>query len=439
VHDVTALIVAGGLGTRLHELTAGAMPKGLVTVAGVPIIHRQMRHLARYGISRLVVMAGHLAQELEAGVMPEALRLGLDTRFVVEDRPMGTAGNLSAAARYLKGGELLVLYGDMAVGVDLPRLLNFHRGQSGLVTIACHPNDHPETSDLIATRSDHRVTDILSKKAPRTTPLRNLVPAALFVLSPEVLGHVRVDAPQDFMRDVFPGLLAKSLPIMAYNTPEYLRDTGSPERHAMVARDIESGRFEATSHWAARPAAFLDRDGVLVQSGVRPVTLMPGAAEAVRLLNEAGVLTVLTTNQPAVAKGHATLADIEQEHARLDTLLGLKKAWLDRIYFCPHHPEVGHAGEDAAYKIVCDCRKPAAGMIRRALTELPVDLGRSVVIGDSWRDAGLAREVGIEALGVETGEGCRDGSSIQVPDRMFPDVLAAARHVIQSRCQTLRC
>jgi histidinol-phosphate phosphatase family protein len=162
------------------------------------------------------------------------------------------------------------------------------------------------------------------------------------------------------------------------------------------------------------------------------MTLLPGAAQAVRLVNQRGWLAILTTNQPQVAKGLLSLEQLDSMHAKLETLLGRERARLDRVYYCPHHPERGFEGEVQALKVECDCRKPRSGMIARAMSELPVLRHRSSVIGDSWRDVGAAREAGLAAYGVATGMGCRDCGDAYKPDRVFPTVLEATRYALSA-------
>jgi histidinol-phosphate phosphatase family protein len=151
-----------------------------------------------------------------------------------------------------------------------------------------------------------------------------------------------------------------------------------------------------------RATLFIDRDGT-VNRHVGYVTkpeqleLLPGAGAAIRRLNQAGVLAVLITNQAVVARGECTFADLERIHARLETLLGEEGAYLDGIFACPHHPGDGMRGRVAELTIRCNCRKPQPGLVYQAVQELPVDLNRSAVVGDTERDVGLARRLGLPA------------------------------------------
>jgi histidinol-phosphate phosphatase family protein len=189
----------------------------------------------------------------------------------------------------------------------------------------------------------------------------------------------------------------------------------------------------------SRPALFFDCDGVLndepgLQGAVTPddVKILPGAGDAVRRAREAGRITVAVTNRPQVARGLVTLEGLSQILGRVEALLAMNGGVLDRVYFCPHHPEAGFAGEVAELKIRCECRKPGDLMLRWAFADLPIDRRKSALIGDSLRDIGAARRAGIWAYGVRTGYGCRDRERYQretgpspTPDLMFDSVAEA--------------
>ncbi len=156
--------------------------------------------------------------------------------------------------------------------------------------------------------------------------------------------------------------------------------------------------------------------------------------------HEARLLTVAVTNRPQVAKGLVTFEGVDHILGRLEALLAEDGGVLDRIYFCPHHPQAGSAGEIAALKIRCECRKPGTLLLRQALVDLPIDRPRSMLIGDSLRDIGAARGIGIWAYGVRTGYGCRDRERYRreagtppVPDLMFETVSEAVDFGIDYR------
>jgi mannose-1-phosphate guanylyltransferase/phosphomannomutase len=431
-----AAIIAGGLGTRAAAMTADLIPKALLPVAGVPIIFRQMRVLRREGVTRLSVLAGHLGDRMGPALEPEAAALGLALQIIVEPKPLGTAGCLTALDPGAQ--QMLIVYGDMLFDIALAPLREFHRRKNALLTIVAHANDHPRSSDLIVERGG-LVQEILPHGRPRPHDHRNLVPAGLYLAAPAFFAELEPRTSADMINDVLPRLIAAGLPIAAYNTPEYLRDIGSPARHALAECDLQAGGVEARNSAHPRPAIFFDCDGVLNEEPGDPgivtsdqVKMVPGAGAALRRARLAGLLTVAVTNRPQVAKGLVTLEGLDHVLGRLEALLAEDGGVLDRIYFCPHYPQSGFAGEIAALKVRCECRKPGTLMLRQALADLPIDRLRSMLIGDSLRDIGAARGIGIWAYGVRTGYGCRDRERYRreagvppVPDLMFETVSEA--------------
>jgi histidinol-phosphate phosphatase family protein len=439
-----AAIITEGLGARAAGMTADRIPQALLPVGGVPIIFHQMRVLRREGVTRVSVLAGHRADRLLPALGPEAAALGLALQIIVEPRPLGTAGCLTALDPGTQ--EILIVNGDMLFDVALPPLWDWHRRKTALVTVVAHPNDHPRSSDLIIER-DGLVREILPRGRPRRHDHRNLAPAGLYLAAPAFFAALEPGATVDMINDVLPRLVATGATIAVYNTPEYLRDVGSPTRHALAERDLLGGRVAASNRTYLRPAIFFDCDGVLNEDPGGPgivapddVKTIPGAGAALAQGRAAGLLMVAVTNRPQVAKGLVTFEGLDHILGRFEALLAENGGVLDRIYFCPHHPESGFAGEIAALKVRCECRKPGTLLLRHALADLPIDRSRSMLIGDSLRDIGAARGVGIWAYGVRTGYGCRDGERYRresgvppVPDLMFECVSEAVEFGIGYR------
>jgi mannose-1-phosphate guanylyltransferase/phosphomannomutase len=439
-----AAIVAGGRGTRATTMTGDSIPKALLPVGGVPIIIRQLRVLAREGVKRVSVLAGFLGDQLRPTLAAEADALGLTLDIMIEAAPRGTAGCL--VDLFPASEDIFIIYGDMLFDVALKPLYDFHRGQRTLLTIVAHPNDHPRTSDLIVEENGFVKAFLPVGQRPEDD-YRNLVPAGLYLASPDFFRSLTPSVKADLSHEVIPTLLAAGTPIAVYNTAEYMRDVGSPQRHSMAEADLVAGLPEALNNAHRRPAIFFDCDGVLnnepgVQGALQPddVTLIDGAGNAVRSMRVAGMLAVAVTNRPQVAKGFVTIDGLSRILGRLEALLAADGGVLDRIYFCPHHPEAGFPGEVAALKIHCECRKPGTLMLRQAISDLPIDVERSAIIGDSLRDIGAGRQANIWCYGVRTGHGCRDADRVwrearirPVPDLMFADVSEAVDFAVNYR------
>jgi D-glycero-D-manno-heptose 1,7-bisphosphate phosphatase len=179
------------------------------------------------------------------------------------------------------------------------------------------------------------------------------------------------------------------------------------------------------------PALFVDRDGTLIREvnylcAVEQIEILPGVAQALRLLRERGFKLVMVTNQSVIARGRLSEAGLREIHAALSAKLGADGAKLDAIYYCPHHPTEG-IGE---YRVSCDCRKPNTGMIDRAAEDLDVDPGRSFVVGDQMTDVELARKVGASAILIgRDGAAAEAARALNVP--VVDDLLQAAHWIIE--------
>ena len=405
------------------------LPKALIPVGGKPVLQHQLELARQAGVESATIFAGYLASAI-ADFVGDGSRFGLDIRVRIEDAPLGNAGALVGALDEMPE-QFFVLYGDVMAAVDLARMGAFHLGCGADFTTLVHPNDHPFDSDLIEADDEDRVAAIRAYPHPDGEHFANLVNAALYVVRREALRPFQSPGggKLDFTRDVLAGLVARGAKVLAYRSPEYIKDMGAPARLSRVEADWRAGKIKTGG--AARPAVFLDRDGTLNDD--RPfincaanLELLPGAGAALRRLREAGFLLIVVTNQPVIARGEATEAELADIHRKLEWELGKAGAYIDALYFCPHHPDAGYAGEIPALKIACDCRKPATGLIDAACRDFAIDRAASWVVGDSTRDVELARRAGLASVLVRTGNGGEDGRYEVRPDHVVADIGAAA-------------
>ncbi|HEY8485251.1 MAG TPA: HAD-IIIA family hydrolase [Longimicrobiales bacterium] len=177
---------------------------------------------------------------------------------------------------------------------------------------------------------------------------------------------------------------------------------------------------------ALRPAIFLDRDGTLIQernylADPELVELIPGAAQALRALAEAGYALVLVTNQSGIARGYIRPEEYQAVQDRLHALLAAEGVRLDGVYCCPHHPEITGP---------CECRKPAPGLFRQAAAELRLDLRASYYVGDRLRDVLPARVLGGTGILVRTGYGAQEADAAPDDVLVIPDLAALPGYII---------
>ncbi len=425
-------ILAGGKGTRLGR---SDLPKPMIEVHGKPVLEWQIELARRHGLTDISLLTGHLAPVIQ-DYFGDGSSLGVSITHVVEPVPLGSAGAVLQLRERLDE-RFMLFYGDTVMDIDLDRLIAFDRQQHSLATLVVHPNDHPFDSDLVEADSDGVISRFLSKPHPPGLFYRNLVNAALYILDPDIFSCIPTDGPSDFGRDIFPAALASGKRLRAYCTPEYIKDMGTPDRLEHVQSDFARGQVSGRSLRTPRPAFFLDRDGVINKevgnlSDIDAFELLDGVPEAIRLVNAAGFLAVVVTNQPVLAKGFLSVDGLHAIHNKMETLLGARRAYLDAIYYCPHHPDKGFPGEVPELKRVCDCRKPQPGMILQAARDFSIDLTRSYMIGDQPRDIQAGKQAGVQTVLIASAAPANDAPPATLrPDFVFPTLETAVRALLE--------
>jgi histidinol-phosphate phosphatase family protein len=428
---VKVVVLAGGKGTRLGLQDR---PKPMVPVSGKPLLERLVEMVRANGMSDLVFLNGYKADVIEEH-FGNGDKFGVRIEHVREPRPLGTAGAVRAA-RDLLDEAFVLLYGDVLMSVDLTAFVNFHKARGGVGSVFVHPNDHPQDSDLVMADTTGRITSFLPKPHRPGADLPNLVSAALYVLEPRALDHVPASGPSDWGREVLPQLVDGGERVFAYRSLEYAKDIGTAARIAQAEADLKSGRVERLGLRAAKPAIFVDRDGVLNAEidGVHlpeQIALLDGVGDAVRRANQAGIPVICVTNQPDVAKGFLTTEALNAVHAALDTRLAEAGAYVDDLLYCPHHPEKGWPNEVVQLKIECTCRKPGPGMLLKAARSHNLDLARSWLIGDRYSDIAAAHAAGARGALVKTGHAGDDKMRFaEEADGIYADLPEALAQIV---------
>ena len=392
------VIIAGGQGTRIASVNS-EIPKAMIPVNGKPVLEYQVELAKRYGFTDFIFVIGYLGEVIK-DYFGNGAKWGVTITYYIEQYPLGTAGAMPEIAHLLKE-DFFMFYGDTIMDVALDEMLRFHQEHHSEATLFVHPNDHPYDSDIVEINKDNRLVQLHIKPHPEGFISRNLVNASLFILSPRIIDYVPKGQKANFEKHVFPKCLAEGMPMYGYVSAEYIKDMGTPDRYEKVCRDVINGKVSRLNKKYPRAAVFLDRDGVINKEvkflhRVEQLELIPGVAEAIRLINQKGYLAIVVTNQPVIARNMCTLEELETIHATLETLLGKEHAYLDAIYYCPHHPDSGYPEERKEYKIVCGCRKPKPGMILQAAREWNLDLSQSYMIGDSTNDIMAGESAGIK-------------------------------------------
>lgn len=427
-----AVIIAGGRGTRLGLIE---IPKPMVQVGEKPVLEYQINLLRHYGIIEIFILIGHLGHVIK-DYFGDGKDFGVNLRYYSDDKPLGTSGCVKVLESEI-GEDFLILYGDLMLDIKLDDFWEFHKNKGGAGTIIAHPNDHPYDSDLVVIDNDCRIIDLLPRgRKPKY--YANLVNAAVYILTLAVFKYIPKGAPSDFVKDVFPIMLKHSEKLYVYRTEEYIKDIGTVDRLEEVNKDFLSGKVHRLSKQFKRPAIFMDRDGTLMKDiqllhRVEDLELFPFSMYTIKKINDSNFLALVVTNQPVIAKNLCDISTVKGIHNKLETLLGRGGAYLNDIYFCPHHPDKGYQEENKKFKIECGCRKPKAGMIEKAVKEYNVDLELSWFIGDTTTDIQTGINAGLQTILVRTGRGGKDGKYQCVPDFIFDNLEVAIDFILRSR------
>ena len=410
------VIMAGGRGTRIAELFPD-VPKPLIPVDGMPILEREIRSLASQGFKDLILTVGYLADKI-ISYFGDGSQIGVKIDYFVEETPLGNAGALFQLRDKIGDEPFFLLNADAAFDVDFNRMLDFHKKHGGLVTLFTHPNSHPFDSGLIIADKDGNVEKWLSKEDERPQWYDNRVNAGLHMIDSKVLElslkHLDIDpmtgfpkGKVDLDRQILKPLCGTGM-MFCYDSPEYVKDMGTPERFHQVEADFKNGVVQAKNLRNQQKAIFLDRDGTINKyvgflRNIDDFELIDGVSEAIKQINQSGFLAIVVTNQPVIARGEVLWDELHEIHKKMETLLGKDGAYIDGLYICPHHPDKGFAGERPEYKFECDCRKPKPGMLLQAAKDFNIDLSQSYMIGDSERDVEAGKNAGCkESVCVET-------------------------------------
>ncbi len=404
--------MAGGKGTRISQLFPD-IPKPLIGIKDkdgitMPVLERELISLRDQGFTDILLTVSYMHEKIE-NYFGDGKKLGINITYFIEDAPLGNAGALFKVRDWFGEDPFLLLNADSVFDVDFRRMTEYHKSKGGLVTLFTHPNSHPFDSGIVIADTSCEVINWLAKEDKRPEFYKNRVNAGLHVIDPKVLDMSGIDKDTvgpDFKVDL-DRMILKPLcgtgKMFCYDSPEYVKDMGTPERYSQVSRDFASGVVEAKNLSHKQKALFLDRDGTINKyvgflRDINDFELLDGVSDAIKDINASGYLAVVVTNQPVIARGEVTVPELDAIHNKLETLLGNDGAYIDGLYYCPHHPDKGFVGEIPELKFDCECRKPKPGMLIKAADDLNIDLGSSWMIGDGKNDIEAGRNAGCKTV-----------------------------------------
>lgn len=390
--------MAGGKGTRIASVNS-EVPKPMICVDDKPILEHQIECLAKQNLTDIILVIGYKGEVIEE-YFGDGSKFGVQIEYIKEEVPLGTAGALYFLKREIKK-DFFLINGDIIFDVDFHRFYQYHKLNDGIATIFAHPNSHPYDSGVIVADKTGKVTKWMTKEEKRTW-YKNCVNAGIHILSPEIFSKFEILEKKDLDRDILKQLI-KEEKLYIYQSPEYVKDMGTPDRFYAVQEDIRTGIVAGKNLNQKQKVIFLDRDGTINKyvgflRNIDDMQLIGGVSEAIKKIDSSGFLVIVITNQPVIARGEVSFEELEEIHNKMETLLGNNGAYLDDIFYCPHHPDKGFEGERVEFKFDCECRKPKTGLFMQAAEKYNIDLVNSWMVGDSLTDMEAGKNAGCNVV-----------------------------------------
>ncbi len=431
-----AVIQAGGKGTRISSITGDIIPKPMLEISGYPILYYQIMNLKKSKIEDITIIIGHLGNVIK-DYFGDGNKFGVKISYIEENPnvPLGTAGSLY----YLKNSindDFVFLLADVFIDIDFKRMFDFHKESNADITLLTHPNSHPFDSDLVVVNDKNQVIKFDHKTNDRSTyNYHNLVNAGVMIFSPNTLNCLDKEQKYSYEKDIVEPFIKKNK-VYSYKSSEYAKDMGTPERYENVQRDFTNNIPSSRNLNNKQKCIFLDRDGTINKyvgflRKEEDMSLIDNVSNAIKLINNSKYLCIVITNQPVIARGEVTKEELNNINMKMEKLLGNDGAYIDNLYYCPHHPDKGYEGEIPELKIDCNCRKPKIGLLEQAVKDYNIDLSKSFFIGDSTIDIKTAENAKIKSILLKTGQAGLDNKYEAKPTYIAEDLYDAIKNYVK--------
>ncbi len=373
-----AVIIAGGLGTRLKPFT-DTNPKPMYPFYGKPFIQYLVEQISAFGIHRVLILLGYMPEKIESA-LGDGADLGVEIQYDVTPVKYDTGARLRHAMPLLDE-QFLFMYCDNYCPIDVQRLFAEWIEHEALIQLSVYQNADHYTKDNVRLHEDGQV--LVYDKDRKSEGLAG-VDIGYAIISKKVFEYLD-EGNVNFERSVY-GKIVNQKKMYATVTKHRYYSIGSWERIKLT-----------DDFFSAKKTIFLDRDGTL---NVKPpkacyvekpedFVWLEGAKEAVRRLNANGYRVIVISNQPGIARGNLSEETLNAIHAKMMRDLSEMGASIDAIYYCPHGWDEG-----------CDCRKPRPGLLYRAQKDYSLDLTKCYMVGDDERDMQAGQAAGCKCVHV---------------------------------------
>lgn len=401
-----AVILAGGLGTRLQKILNGK-PKCLAPIKGNTILGYQLNALQVSNIKKVLIICFYKSELVQQYISSIKHTLNLEISIYVENEAGGTGGSIYKASKFLDDKFILVM-GDLFFSINLEKIFRYGNSLNSKALIVCKFTDHPHDSDLIGIGEKKVLKKFYLRDKDRSQPMNKKVPplgnSGIFYFKKEFIlnnctNHCDI---HEVIDNFLNSKKSISNSINYFYTSEFIKDIGSESRLEKISKlNLIPSQINSKIRY---PAIFLDKDDTLIPDtntknprNIKINLFKPGIIKILKKYTKTHRIFI-TTNQPGISKGFFNEEDLINHLYKLAFALFEKGINISDFYFCPHHPKKGFKNEIKSLKIICDCRKPKLGMVREICNEFNTDLKKSIVIGDSLRDKKMAKNIGIEFI-----------------------------------------
>ena len=374
-----AVIICGGKGTRLKSVTKNK-PKANVIINKIPNIIDQIYKLRKNNIKEIFLLTNHYENEIKKIVARFKVA---NCKIIKDSGYLGTGGALIAGIKFLKN-EFIVLYSDVYFNFNIKNFITASKKKKIYANVVVHANDHPHDSDAVDIDFHNRISKIYLKN---TNSVRlNFCIAGFFYFKKKFLINLKFKKKDiEITKDILMSIPKKN--IFAYQTIEYLKDFGTPQRLQNVKYDIKKGLDKLLIFGRKKPAIFIDRDGVLNKEINTPINslkkfeLVPNIGTAIKKINDAKIPCFVISNQAGLAKKTLTTYQLKKMIFKLNFFLSSYKAHIDDYLFCPNFGNFRF--HDKNVNIYCSKPKPNILMLKLLEKKYNLDLNKSYLIGDS--------------------------------------------------------
>ena len=405
-----AIITLGGKGTRLELVTKG-VPKPLFLIDGVSVLERAINLLQNQGISKFIFFVNFLPELFKLDSEKLKKKYNIDIKVILENEPKGEAGAIFECIENLEN-EFLFVHGDIIFDIDFKRFINYHFLKQSDITIITHLTNHPEDSDCIIESPSLSIAEYKLKNHTEQENSFFLGNAGIAIISKKViikLKNEKIISSKEIslFGDIIINSLKMNFQVFSYNTSEYLKDMGTPDRLEKVKKDLKRNIVIKNSYRYKQKALFIDRDGTLIRcpenkyiTKKKDISFYKERIKKIATLSKDYNLCLIITNQPQIAMGLCSWQEVIKINGIIINQCQIWDLHIAGFYICPHHPHSGFNNEVIALKTNCFCRKPAPGLIFEAAQMRNIDLKNSLFIGDSKRDLYAAKNSGTNFLSV---------------------------------------